>query len=839
MKHSYWLLLFCVQLIPISATAAETRPNIVLIMADDLGYECIGANGGTSYSTPVLDQLAKDGVRFEHCYSQPICTPSRVKLMTGIYNVRNYAEFGMLERSQVTFGNILSDSGYATCIVGKWQLGKNAGLPKKFGFDEHALWQLLRRPSRYPNPGLEVNGKQVDYKDGYGPDAAVDYACDFIDRNRDRPFLLYYPMILTHCPFEPTPDSKDWDASSQGSKTYKGDPKYFGDMVSYMDKSVGRLLEQLEKAGVRDNTLVLFTGDNGTDQPVVSMMGDRRVVGGKGSTTDAGTRVPLIAHWPGRTAQGQVCRDLVDFSDFLPTLCEAAQVEVPAAPDIDGKSFLPQLLGERGTPREWIYCWYARNGGAKGKEFTRNQQYKLYRSGKFFDIAHDELEQHPVGESSLSPKMRAVRDKLQAALDRYQDARPERFAKWKENKKSDKQNNKQNNNKQNSRQQDSEKADPPTKSKDELPDALLGKTWRVGKQIWIFQGNGELMIVTPNGVLGGPLAAGNTRLFCQVENRNDHPRQVRFHVIPKMTSRDFPRPELPRTVDVTFIDEARVTGTQEKIEFETTQQPETYIAYVEQTVQIADGNNIRTVTRKVPEQRVRIKRETTARIVTHPFQATCVCVPPDIPGGLSFRLASGAPGQAVSVSGLSREAGPGVGDAVSAQVRMLQGHGQVELTARGTFQFTPAPEFVGREYVMYRDRGQFQIIEIRSGDPDALLDDRFSLVPINGSVDTQVAWASPLTADVNGIEIVKGPLHGRCEAIKTAEVANGWVSGIRYTPDQDFTGADVLEYRLTTSETHPAVQLHLNVLAPEKILELRRSAGLEDEAQDAESPPTP
>ncbi len=238
-------LFACLVVLTATSWGKADRPNIVLIMADDFGYECVGANGGTSYKTPVLDQMAAEGVRFEHCYSQPICTPSRVKLMTGIYNVRNYAEFGLLEKDQRTFGKLLRDAGYATCIVGKWQLGKDAKLPNHFGFDEHCLWQLFRRPSRYASPGLEINGIPKDYAPGYGPDVVTDYALDFIDRHRDQPFLLYYPMILTHCPFEPTPDSGDWDETSQGSPTYKGTPKYFADMVTYMDKIVGRILRQI------------------------------------------------------------------------------------------------------------------------------------------------------------------------------------------------------------------------------------------------------------------------------------------------------------------------------------------------------------------------------------------------------------------------------------------------------------------------------------------------------------------------------------------------------------------------------------------------------------------
>ena len=415
--------------------AADSQPNIVLIMADDLGFECIGANGGESYKTPVLNDLAKQGMRFEHCYSQPICTPSRVKLMTGISNVRNYAEFGLLETTQRTFAQTFRAAGYSTCIVGKWQLGKDAALPSHFGFQEHCLWQLYRRPSRYASPGLEINGEAKDFPGGYGPDVCVEYACDFIARNREKPFMLYYPMIITHCPFEPTPDSVDWDPNSKGSKTYKGDAKYFGDMVTYMDKMIGKILDQLTESGVRENTLVIFTGDNGTDTPVVSRFRGRDVAGAKGKTTDAGCHVPLIVDWPGKISSGSECNDIVDFSDILPTICEAAGLEHSSATALDGRSFLPQIRGQRGNPRSWIYIWYSRNGGRKGAEFTRNQRYKLYRDGKFFDIEQDPLEQTPLLSSELTPDVKSTYQMLNEALAEYSDSRPERFAMWKENKK--------------------------------------------------------------------------------------------------------------------------------------------------------------------------------------------------------------------------------------------------------------------------------------------------------------------------------------------------------------------------------------------------------------------
>src|SRR5688572_16559960 len=159
---------------------AARRTNVVLIMADDLGHETIGANGGTSYATPVLDKLAAGGVRFEHCYVQPLCTPTRVELMTGASNVRNYTKFREMDPGLTTFAHLFKKAGYATCVAGKWQLGKDPGLPKRFGFDEHCLWQHTRIPPRYANPGLEINGEEKDYTNGeYGPDLVNEYALDF------------------------------------------------------------------------------------------------------------------------------------------------------------------------------------------------------------------------------------------------------------------------------------------------------------------------------------------------------------------------------------------------------------------------------------------------------------------------------------------------------------------------------------------------------------------------------------------------------------------------------------------------------------------------------------
>jgi arylsulfatase A len=394
----------------------------VLIMADDLGYETLGANGGTSYRTGRLDQLAATGMRFEHCYVQPLCTPTRVQLMTGQSNVRNYVRFGVIDPNATTFAQLLHDAGYATCIAGKWQLGREADLPRKMGFDEFYLWQHTRRPPRYANPGLEFNGVENDFSNGeYGPDLIHEHALDFIRRNRDRPFLLYYPMMLTHGPYQATPDSADWDPKAMGEDVGRR-PEHFADMVAYMDKLVGSLVDHLDGLGIRERTLLLFLGDNGTGRGMKSMIAGREVTGGKGTTTARGMHVPLVANWPGTIPAGQVSSDLVDSTDFLPTLLDAAGVAFPPTLDLDGRSFLPQLKGERGNPRQWIYSWYSprQNQNTKVTEFVFSQSFKLYRTGELFDLRTDSDEKTPLAGEPLSAEAAAAAAEFQAVLTRYE-----------------------------------------------------------------------------------------------------------------------------------------------------------------------------------------------------------------------------------------------------------------------------------------------------------------------------------------------------------------------------------------------------------------------------------
>ncbi|MBA4018461.1 MAG: arylsulfatase [Pirellula sp.] len=404
------------------AAAPASKPNIILIMADDFGFECVAANGGESYKTPNLDRLAAEGVRFEQCFVQPLCTPTRVQLMTGLYNVRNYINFGTLPRTAQTFGHLLKQAGYATGICGKWQLGHEPDAPQHFGFDEAYLWQHTRRPPRYANAGLERNGKAEDFHAGeYGPDLINDFALDFVTRHRDEKFFLYYPLMLTHDPFQPTPDSPDWDPKTTGENA-KRNVRHFGEMTTYMDKLIGKLTARLDELKIRDNTLLLFVGDNGTSPAVTSQFRGAAYRGGKGTANAAGMHVPLIASWPGHAAKGKVCGDLIGSVDFLPTICEAAGVKLPAP--TDGVSFYGQLRGETGTPRTSLYCWYARDGAAVQAEFAMSTRYKLYKDGRFLDLQADPLEQRARQVKELAGEEAAAAKVLQATLDEYADARP-------------------------------------------------------------------------------------------------------------------------------------------------------------------------------------------------------------------------------------------------------------------------------------------------------------------------------------------------------------------------------------------------------------------------------
>ena len=409
--------------VPMAALAGNP-PNVVVIMADDLGQECIGAYGGTSYATPRIDRMAREGVRFANAHSQPICTPSRVQIMTGKYNVRNYIGFARLDKKESTFGNTFQRAGYKTCIVGKWQLSNDLKSPAGFGFDDHCLWKIGNKEERYVSPGLSMNGEMKTFPGQYGPDIQQAYAKDFIRRNVGKPFLLYYPITLVHYPFQPTPDSKDWDPKRD---PHFSDERYFPDMMAYLDKLVGDMLDFLKEQGVAENTLVIFTADNGTDRKITSTCNGIEIQGGKGLTIQSGTHVPLIASWPGVAESGLVVQDLIDFSDVYKTICDAGNLSI--APEVaaclDGVSFFPQITGKKGSPRNHSYCWYMNRTDATDiRQFVQDGTYKLYDSGRFFNMKDDFFEKSPLAPKTMTGTEQATADRFSALLDHYATLRP-------------------------------------------------------------------------------------------------------------------------------------------------------------------------------------------------------------------------------------------------------------------------------------------------------------------------------------------------------------------------------------------------------------------------------
>jgi arylsulfatase A len=262
--------------------------------------------------------------------------------------------------NHVTFGQVLQQAGYATALAGKWQLsGSYPNVVREAGFDEFCIWGYrehyspedreraqaagINFRSRYWRPSLNRNGRWVPTTENdYGPDLFADFIVDFIRANRARPFFVYYPMALTHGPWLPTPDSYQ-----PGMDRERSNRANFQANVEYADKIVGRLVRALEAAGVRDNTVLLFTGDNGTGGE------------GKSTATEKGARVPLIVNGPGFVKARGATPALADTSDVFPTLMEFAGAAVPARHVVDGRSLAPFLRGERDTTREWIFAYQA------------------------------------------------------------------------------------------------------------------------------------------------------------------------------------------------------------------------------------------------------------------------------------------------------------------------------------------------------------------------------------------------------------------------------------------------------------------------------------------------
>ena len=408
------------------------KTNVILILGDDVGYEIPTINGGQSYSTPNIDRMAQNGMRFTQVRTSPLCSPSRFMLMTGKYNFRNYTNWGIMDTSNRTLGNLFKDAGYKTFICGKWQLGGGDTSLRAFGFNDYWIW------SPYTAEGDEkVDGKGGRYKDPniyhearflpdsvtrgkYGDDIYTEKILNFIDSNTTTPFFIYYPICLVHPEFCPTPDDPEFPAYQ--SKPAKSDTAFYPSMVKYMDKKIGEIITKVNAAGIANNTVIIFVGDNGTSSQIYSMFNGSLFRGGKASTKEAGLHVPMTILWPGTIAPGSTNDDIIDLTDFMPTLAGIANTSVPTSYGImDGVSFYPRLRGLPGTPRTSSYCYYYPNPvkfpGAY-KIWASDKTYKYYSlSNQFYNFVLDPHEDSPIRNKNMTPEDKQVNSNFQNLIN--------------------------------------------------------------------------------------------------------------------------------------------------------------------------------------------------------------------------------------------------------------------------------------------------------------------------------------------------------------------------------------------------------------------------------------
>jgi len=393
------------------------KPNIIFMLSDDLGIGSVSSYGADNFKTPNIDKLAASGIRFEHCYSSPLCGPSRALLLTGRYAFRTGMtsnQTGALVKpaNEIMMPTVLKQAGYVTAEVGKWsQLPLQ---PSDWGFDEYLRFQ---GSGKYWNtqPGgksYTVNGKEIPLRDGeYLPDKMNDFAVDFIRRHKDQPFYLYYPLSNVHAPILRTPDSAPGAAGNQ----------LYQDNVAYMDKLVGKLVAEVDRQNLREKTLIVFASDNGTAVPrklFCTIDGGKQLSGCKNTMLECGALVPMAVSWPGTTPAGQVSQNLISFVDFFPTLAQVAGAKLPQGVTLDGRPFTPMLHGQATGDwlRDWIFVllrreWYDRDTG-----------WKLDQSGNLFDMKNAPFAEPLVPADTKDSAALAARQRLQAVLDQLNPA---------------------------------------------------------------------------------------------------------------------------------------------------------------------------------------------------------------------------------------------------------------------------------------------------------------------------------------------------------------------------------------------------------------------------------
>ncbi|MEZ5354198.1 MAG: arylsulfatase [Bryobacteraceae bacterium] len=370
------------------AREKKRPPNIVLIMADDLGYHHLGCYGQEKIRTPHLDRMAQEGLLFTDAYAGcTVCAPSRSALMTGLHTghtpVRGNEGGLPLPAASVTMAEVLRDAGYATGIFGKWGLGEmgTEGIPTRQGFDE-ALGPLHQVHAQYYYPEylwkneapLALAGNRNGGQNQYAPDVMVDGAVDFLRRHKDRPFFLYHPSIIPHHEYQaPAEAMAEYTGKFREEPFVREDRGFaaqpqpvaaFAAMVTRLDAHVGRILAEVDSLGLARDTLVIFTSDNGAAgsfQPLVDAFdGSAPLRGFKTDLYEGGIRVPMIARWPGSVAAGRSSHACA-FWDYLPTFAALAGASAPASA-ADGLSFVHALVGRPQTEHDFLYWETTRRG---------------------------------------------------------------------------------------------------------------------------------------------------------------------------------------------------------------------------------------------------------------------------------------------------------------------------------------------------------------------------------------------------------------------------------------------------------------------------------------------
>ncbi len=429
-----------------SASAARTddRPNILFILLDDLGKEWVSAYGAEEIKTPVADSLAAGGIKFNNFYVMPQCTPTRLTFMTGQKPFRHGwvnhwdvprwgggAHYDYVINPSMVRG--INAAGYATAVAGKWQINDFRVQPEamvEMGFDDYCMWtgwEEGNAPSaeRYWDPYIHTKAGSKTYPGKFGDDIFVDFLIDFMGQHRDEPMMLYYAMCLPHGPLVATPAEPEAESKLDKHKA----------MVRYADKLTGRLVQALDDLGIRENTIVIWTTDNGTAGNITGTRHGRRVPGGKAKTIEAGINSPFIVNAPGLVPAGMESNALFTIADMLPTFAELAGAEVAPQFVYDGVSVVDALLGrsER-SPHEFIMAMGGRNDAKltdAGVEnafvyrdrVLRTERFKLYvdtnrTPEKLFDLENDPWEEHNVIEST-DPETVAARLFLTGQLSRY------------------------------------------------------------------------------------------------------------------------------------------------------------------------------------------------------------------------------------------------------------------------------------------------------------------------------------------------------------------------------------------------------------------------------------